>query len=169
VESKTEKSTRLKKSLRNDIRKDIRDRHFPGSAGLQKFAKLSLRDREAALKAEGGSRNYAQAIARNVRQSPQKIRLVVDLIRGKKLEEARAILKYTQHRSAEVVVKVLESAIANAINNYDLIEDELVVRAGWVDEGPAIKRMLPRARGSANMIKKRTSHITIVVGEQNGK
>ena len=55
------------------------------------------------------------------------------------------------------------------INNYDLIEDELVVCAGWVDEGPAIKRMLPRARGSANMIKKRTSHITIVVGEQNGK
>lgn len=167
MEAKT--NTRLKKSLRNDIRKDIRDRHHPGSAGLQKYAKLSLRDREAALKAEGGSRNYAQASARHVRMSPQKIRLIVDLIRGKRLEEARAILKFTPHRAAETVVKVLESAIANAINNYDLLEDELVIKAGWVDEGPAIKRMLPRARGSANMIKKRTSHITIIVGENNGK
>ncbi|MDX2007077.1 MAG: 50S ribosomal protein L22 [Meiothermus sp.] len=128
-----------------------------------------MRDREEALKAEGGKRDYALAVARNVRMSPQKVRLVVDLIRGKKLEEARAILKYTPHRSAEIIVKVLESAIANAINNYDLIEDELTVRAGWVDEGPAIKRMLPRARGSANMIKKRTSHITIVVGEGQAK
>jgi large subunit ribosomal protein L22 len=107
----------------------------------------------------------AKAIAKHIRMSPQKIRLVVDLIRGKRLEEAQAILKYTPHRASEPIVKVLKSAAANAINNYDMIEDELVIKAAYVDEGPSIKRVMPRARGSANMIKKRTSHITIVVGE----
>lgn len=111
----------------------------------------------------------AKAIARNVRISPRKVRLVVDLIRGKGLEEARAILKFTPRRGSAPVVKVLNSAAANAINNLDLIEDSLVVTAAYVDEGPAFKRVLPRARGQAHIIKKRTSHITIVVGEKNGK
>lgn len=110
-----------------------------------------------------------KAIARHIRLSPQKARLVVDLIRGKGLVEARAILKFTPHRASETVVKVLESAAANAINNYDMLEDSLFVKAAFVDEGPAIKRMLPRSRGRADMIKKRTSHITIIVGEKDGK
>lgn len=111
----------------------------------------------------------AKAIARDVRISPRKVRLVVDLIRGKGLEEARAILKYVPKRGAEPVSKVLNSAAANAVNNLDLIEDALVVTAAYVDEGPSLKRVLPRARGQAHIIKKRTSHITIVVGEKNGK
>jgi len=111
----------------------------------------------------------AKASARYVRQSPQKVRLVVDLIRGKPVEEARAILKFTPHRASEPVGKVLESASANAVNNYDMLEDQLFVKAAFVDEGPSLKRVMPRARGRADMIKKRTSHITIIVGEKDGK
>ena len=107
-----------------------------------------------------------KAMARHLRMSPQKARLVVDLIRGKGLGEARAILKFTPHRASEPVSKVLESAAANAINNYDMLEDSLFVKAAFVDEGPAIKRMLPRSRGRADMIKKRTSHITVTVAER---
>lgn len=164
-----EAKRRLRKSERKDIRNDLRDVHHPGSVGLQRYAKMSLREQGEALKAET-AHTYAQATARHIRMSPQKVRLVVDLIRGKKLEEARAILKYTPHRASEIVAKVLESAAANGMNDdrKNMIEDQIFVKAAFVDEGPAIKRMLPRARGSANMIKKRTSHITIIVGEKNG-
>ncbi|MER3537755.1 MAG: 50S ribosomal protein L22 [Thermus sp.] len=111
----------------------------------------------------------AKAIARYIRISPRKVRLVVDLIRGKSLEEARAILRYLNKRAALPVAKVLESAAANAVNNHDLLEDRLFVKAAYVDEGPALKRVLPRARGRADILKKRTSHITIVLGEKHGK
>ncbi|MGQ9511200.1 MAG: 50S ribosomal protein L22 [Thermaceae bacterium] len=111
----------------------------------------------------------ARAVARYIRISPRKVRLVVDLIRGKGLEEARAILRYLNRRAALPVAKVLESAAANAVNNHDLLEDRLYVKAAYVDEGPALKRVLPRARGRADIIKKRTSHITIVLGEKHGK
>jgi len=110
----------------------------------------------------------AKAVAKYIRMSPRKVRLVVDLIRGKSAEEADQILKYTNRRAAAPVRKVLKSAVANAINNHDLLEDELVVKAAYVDEGPTLKRILPRARGRADIIKKRTSHITIIVEEKNG-
>ena len=164
-----EAKRRLRKSDRKDIRNDLRDVHHPGSAGLQRYAKMSLRQQSEALKAET-AHTYALATARYVRMSPQKVRLVVDLIRGKKLEEARAILKYTPHRASEIVAKVLESAAANGKNIYpkNIIKNQSFLKAAHFAEGPALKRMLPRARGSANMIKKRTSHITIIVGEKNG-
>lgn len=111
----------------------------------------------------------ARAIARYIRISPRKVRLVVDLIRGKSLEEARAILRYLNKRAALPVAKVLESAAANAVNNQNMLEDRLFVKAAYVDEGPALKRVLPRARGRADIIKRRTSHITIVLGEKHGK
>ena len=111
----------------------------------------------------------AKAIARYVRISPRKVRLVVDLIRGKSLEEARNILRYTNKRVAYFVANVLESAAANAVNNHDMLEDRLYVKAAYVDEGPAMKRVLPRARGRADIIKKRTSHITVILGEKHGK
>ena len=114
-------------------------------------------------------RGHGKAIARYVRISPRKVRLVVDLIRGKSLEEARNILRYTNKRGAYFVAKVLESAAANAVNNHDMLEDRLYVKAAYVDEGPALKRVLPRARGRADIIKKRTSHITVILGEKHGK
>ena len=108
----------------------------------------------------------AKAIARTVRIAPRKVRLVVDLIRGKEVGEAIAILKHTPKAASPVVEKVLNSAIANAEHNYDLDVNNLVVSKVFVDEGPTLKRFRPRAQGRASAINKRTSHITIVVSEK---
>ena len=102
-----------------------------------------------------------QAVAKFVRISPRKARLVVDVIRGKSVEEARAILVHTPRAAAEPVLKVLESAIANAEHNHELLPEELRIHQVMVDEGPTIKRFRPRALGRATKIRKRTSHITI--------
>lgn len=108
----------------------------------------------------------AKAIARHIRIAPRKIRIVVDLIRGKNVGEAFAILKYTPKVGAEVVEKVLKSAIANAEHNYDLNADALYVAEVFVDQGPTLKRIHPRSRGQAFKILKRTSHVTLVVKER---
>jgi ribosomal protein L22 len=104
---------------------------------------------------------YVRAQARYVRSSPRKARLVVDHIRGKSVEEARAILGHTPRAAAVPVLKVLESAIANAEHNHELLPEELRIHQVMVDEGPTIKRFRPRALGRATKIRKRTSHITI--------
>ena len=108
----------------------------------------------------------AKAIARTVRIAPRKVRLVVDLIRGKEVGEAIAILKHTPKAASPVVEKVLNSAIANAEHNYDLDVNNLVVSKVFVDEGATLKRFRPRAQGRASAINKRTSHITVVVAEK---
>ncbi|MBD3948964.1 50S ribosomal protein L22 [Tuanshanicoccus lijuaniae] len=108
----------------------------------------------------------AKAIARTVRIAPRKVRLVVDLIRGKQIGEAMAILKFTPRAASPIVEKVLKSAIANAEHNYDLDLENLYVSEAYVNEGPTIKRFRPRAKGSASPINKRTSHITVVVSEK---
>lgn len=110
----------------------------------------------------------AKAVARFVRIAPRKARQVIDLIRGKKISEAQAILKFTPRFSAEVIGKVLNSAIANAENNNKLNRERLVVSEAYVDQGPTLKRFMPRAQGRASAIHKRTSHITIVVAEKEG-
>lgn len=108
----------------------------------------------------------AKAIARTVRIAPRKVRLVVDLIRGKKVGEAIAILKHTPKAASPVVEKVLNSALANADHNYNMDLDNLYVTEVYVDGGPVLKRFRPRAQGRAFRIHKRTSHITVVVGEK---
>ena len=108
----------------------------------------------------------AKAIARTVRIAPRKVRLVVDLIRGKQIGEAVAILRHTPKAASPVVEKVLKSAVANAEHNYDLDVNNLVISEVFVDEGPTMKRFRPRAQGRASAINKRTSHITIVVSEK---
>jgi large subunit ribosomal protein L22 len=108
----------------------------------------------------------AKAIARHIRIAPRKIRIVIDLIRGKNVGEAFAILKYTPKVGAEVVEKVLKSAIANAEHNCDLNADALYVSEVYVDQGPTLKRIHPRSRGQAFKILKRTSHVTLVVKER---
>ncbi len=108
----------------------------------------------------------ARAVARYVRVSPRKARLVVDLIRGKSVPEAQAILRFTPRGAAEVVEKVLNSAVANAERNLKIKSDDLVVGTTFVDEGPTIKRIQPRAMGRAYRINKRTSHITVVVKQR---
>ncbi|GAA0323369.1 50S ribosomal protein L22 [Bacillus carboniphilus] len=108
----------------------------------------------------------AKAVARTVRIAPRKVRLVVDLIRGKQVGEAVAILRHTPKAASPVVEKVLNSAIANAEHNYEMDVNNLVISQVFVDEGPTLKRFRPRAMGRASAINKRTSHITIVVSEK---
>jgi large subunit ribosomal protein L22 len=110
----------------------------------------------------------ARAIQRSVRQSPRKMRLVVDLVRGKHVNEAFAILKFSKKGAAKQVSKVLLSAVANARQHADkaserLDEDTLFVKTATVDGGASLKRFMPAAMGRATPIRKRTSHVTIVV------
>ncbi|MFC5559509.1 50S ribosomal protein L22 [Ureibacillus thermophilus] len=108
----------------------------------------------------------AKAVARTVRIAPRKVRLVVDLIRGKQVGEAVAILRHTPKAASPVVEKVLKSAVANAEHNYNLDPNNLYISEIYVDEGPTLKRYRPRAQGRASGINKRTSHITVVVSEK---
>ena len=105
----------------------------------------------------------ARAIARYVRVSPRKARIVVDLVRGKSVAQAREILAFTNRGIAETVEKVRNAAVANAENVYHVNPEALYVKTCYVDEGPTMKRIRPRAKGSASRIRKRTSHITIIV------
>ncbi len=104
-----------------------------------------------------------RAHAKYVRSSARKARLVCDHIRGKSVEEARAILAYTPRHVARDWSKLLESAVANAEHNHDLDGDDLVIQAVHADEGPTLKRFRPRAMGRATPIRKRTSHLTILL------
>ena len=107
----------------------------------------------------------ARAIAKYVRMSPMKVGVVLDLIRGKNVDEALAIVKFTPKASSEVIEKLLKSAIANAENNHGMKHEKLYVAEIFANQGPTLKRIRPAAKGSAVRIRKRTSHITIVVRE----
>ena len=109
----------------------------------------------------------ARATAKYLRISPYKARPVIDLIRGKDVQEALNILEFTPKKAARLIKKVLESAIANAEHNYNMDPDRLYVKRAYVDEGPRLKRIWPRAWGRASRILKRTSHITVVVEEKS--
>jgi ribosomal protein L22 len=108
-------------------------------------------------------RPVVRAQARYVRTSARKARLVCDLLRGKSVQEARAILAYSQRSVARDWAKVLESAIANAEHNHELVGDDLRILTASADEGPTLKRFRPRAMGRATRIRKRTSHLTITL------
>jgi large subunit ribosomal protein L22 len=114
------------------------------------------------------TKREVRAVAKTVRVSPRKARLVVDHIRGRTVPEARTILAFTTRAVADDVEKVLRSAVANAESAHGLNGDDLYVSAVYVDEGPTIKRWRPRARGRMSPIKKRTCHITIQVSELPG-
>ena len=105
------------------------------------------------------------AIARYIRMSPRKVKVVIDMIRGKNAKEAAAILTYTPKAACEPVLKVLNSAIANAENNLDMNRDDLYVAEAYANQGPTLKRYRARARGSASPIRKRTSHITVILDQ----
>lgn len=121
--------------------------------------------REAAGEAaqEAGS---ASATARYVRISARKLRLIADMVRGKKLAEARSLLSFSPRAGAKVVEKTIASAAANAENNHDLSSDELYIKRIYVNEGPTLKRFQPRAMGRAYRIRKRSSHLTVELAER---
>jgi large subunit ribosomal protein L22 len=108
----------------------------------------------------------AIARAKYVRQSPYKVRRVLDLVRGMPVDDARATLDFTNRRAASTILKVLDSAVANPEHNFALDAEELYIAEAYADEGPTLKRWHPRARGRATRINKRTSHITIVVADE---
>ncbi|AIO18128.1 50S ribosomal protein L22 [Candidatus Izimaplasma bacterium HR1] len=108
----------------------------------------------------------ARAQAKMVRISSRKVKLVIDLVRGKSVGEALAILRLTPKAASPVVEKVIMSAIANAEHNYNMDTEKLFVKEIYVGEGPTLKRFRPRAQGRATQILKRTSHITAVVSEK---
>jgi large subunit ribosomal protein L22 len=110
-------------------------------------------------------RQEVKAVAKWVRMSPRKARLVVEHIRGRSVPEARTVLAFTQRAAAREIEKVLSSAVANAEANHNLVGDDLVVSAAYVDEGPVMKRWRARARGRAARIQKPTCHITVKLVE----
>lgn len=110
-------------------------------------------------------RNEARATLKYTRISARKVKIVADLIRGKDVDEALAIVKFTPKASSEIIEKLLKSAIANAENNHGMSHEKLYVAEIFANQGPTLKRIRPAAKGSAVRIRKRTSHITIVVRE----
>ncbi|EFM26151.1 MULTISPECIES: 50S ribosomal protein L22 [Peptoniphilus] len=108
----------------------------------------------------------ARAIAKYIRISPLKVHYICDEIRGKSVEEAKAILMFTPKRGAKELLKVLNSAVANAENNLNLDADDLYVKEAYANDGPTMKRFRPKAKGMAYPILKRSSHIGVVVAER---
>jgi large subunit ribosomal protein L22 len=106
------------------------------------------------------------AKARYVRIAPRKLRLVMDMVRGKPVEDALTTLGLVRKGASPVLAKVIKSALANAENNHGMNTDGLFIKEAFVDEGPTLKRFMPRAMGRATQIRKRTSHITVVLSEK---
>lgn len=107
----------------------------------------------------------AKAVTKNVRISATKTRQVIDLVRGKKVDHALAILRYMPQKAAREVSRTVKSAAANAENNFDMSPEDLFIKTIYADEGPTLKRYMPRARGRADRINKRTTHITVIVDD----
>ncbi len=126
---------------------------------------MATRSREKAAARRENADKRPRATAKYVRIAPRKVKIVVDLIRGKSVKEAEAILLYTPKAATEPVMKVLKSAIANAENNLEMNRDELYVAEVYANQGPTLMRFRPRAQGRASRIRKRTSHITVVLDQ----
>lgn len=130
-----------------------------------KFKKAKLLTKKE-KKVLGIGKDEGRAIARNIRVSQRKVNVVANLVKGKGIDEAYAILRYTPKSASPVLEKLLKSAEANAVNNNSLTRDALYVADCFANPGPVIKRIIPKARGSAARIHKRTSHVTVVVKER---
>ena len=124
---------------------------------------MDTRTREKTEARKQGADKRPRAIAKYIRISPRKVKIVIDLIRGKQVDQAAAILMYTPKAAAPVVLKLLNSAIANAENNLGLSREDLYVAEVYANPGPTLKRYVARSRGSASPMLKRTSHITVVL------
>lgn len=123
---------------------------------------LSKRER----KALGIGKDEGRAVLKYARISSRKVKIVIDLIKNKNLEEAYGILKFTPKAASSILLKLIKSAEANAVTNNGLDKDVLYVAEAYANQGPTLKRIMPRAQGRANRINKRTSHITVVLREK---
>ena len=126
---------------------------------------MATRSREKSAARRENAEKRPHATAKYIRISSRKVQAVIDLIRGKSVAEAKAILMYTPRAASEPVLKLLNSAAANAENNLDLSTETMYVAEVYANQGPTLKRFRPRARGRATRIRKRTSHITIILDQ----
>lgn len=139
---------------------------------LEQYKKVTPKFKKAKLltkkekKVLGIGKDEGRAIARNIRVSQRKVMIVANLVKGKGIDEAYAILRYTPKSASPILEKLLKSAEANAVNNNSLNRDALYIADCFANPGPVIKRIIPKARGSAARIHKRTSHVTVVVRER---
>lgn len=127
---------------------------------------MASRSRDKAIARKANADKRPTAHAKYIRISSRKVKIVIDLIRGKKVDEALAILMYTPKAASPVVAKVLNSAIANGVNNQELDRGTLYVAEVYANPGPTLKRFVARSRGSASPMLKRTSHITVVLDQK---
>ena len=127
---------------------------------------MATRTKEKAAARKANADKRPQAHAKYVRISPRQVKIVIDLIRGKSVDEAQAILRFTPKAAAPVVLKVLNSAIANAENNLEMNRNDLYVAEVYANPGPTLKRYVARSRGSASPMLKRTSHISVVLDQK---
>ncbi len=142
-------------------RDELRQAYFAVQPKSRKVKILTKKER----KELGIGKDRGVATAKNIRISPTKVNIVLKLIRGKSLKEAEAILTYTNKAASPVLLKLIRSAAANAVNNNELNADRLYVAEAFANSGPLMKRYQPRARGSAGKILKRSSHISVVLKE----
>ena len=126
---------------------------------------MATREREKAAKRKETKDTRPKAIVKYVRISSSKVKIVIDLIRGKSVAEAYGILMHTPKAASDVVTKLVKSAVANAENNMGMSVDGLVIAEVFASEGPTLKRFRPRAQGRATKIRKRTSHITVILDD----
>ncbi len=152
----------MSKEYMLENREDILVKYSKTANKFQKPALLTKKEK----KVLGIGKDEGKAIAKYIRISQRKVNIVVDTIKGKSLNEAYAILQYTPKSASPVLAKLLKSAEANAVNNNELSRDALYVADCYASQGPSLKRIMPRARGSASRILKRTSHITVVLKER---
>jgi len=156
-----EKKVRSKEELLKNKEQILEEYNKPHRQ-FQKPGLLTKKER----KILGIGKDEGRAVLMHARISARKVKIVLDLIKNKSIDEAYAILRYTPKAASELLLKLLKSAEANAVNNNGLDRDKLYVAEAYANQGPTLKRIMPRARGSANRILKRTSHITVVVRER---
>lgn len=152
----------MSKEYMLENRDEILAQYSKTTRKFQKPVLLTKKER----KVLGVGKDEGRAIANNIRVTPRKVNVVVNLIKGKQIDEAYAILKYTPKSASPVLEKLLKSAEANAVNNNSLSRDALYVADCFANQGPVLKRIIPKARGSAARIHKRTSHVTLVLKEK---
>lgn len=128
---------------------------------------MATRSKVKSLARQENADKRPRAVAKYIRISPDKVRIVLDIIRGKKYTDAIAILKNTPKAASEVLIKLVNSAAANAENNLDMSKSDLFIAECFADGGPILKRVQPRAQGRAFRINKRTSHITVILDAVN--
>lgn len=156
-----EKKVRSKEELLKE-KDQILDVYNKTHRQFQKPALLTKKEK----KVLGIGKDEGKAVLNHARISSRKVKIVLDLIKDKNIDEAYGIVKYTPKAASELLLKLLKSAEANASNNNGLNRDELFVAEAYATQGPTLKRIMPRAQGRANRIKKRTSHVTVVLKER---